>query len=364
MSRETLEKILDLARWAPSGDNTQPWRFEIVSDSRAAIHGFDTRRHVLYDFDGHASHMAHGALLETLRLAATRFGLEARWSLRPGSPDEAPLYDVAFSPADIREDPLVRHIESRCVQRRAMRAAPLAPAWKDALTAAVGSGYTLRFFESFAERLAIARLLWQSAGIRLTCPEAYPVHRDIIEWNARYSADRIPDSAVGVDPATTLLMRWVMQRWERVEFFNKYLGGTIIPRVQLDFIPGLACAAHILMRPAEAPEGLIGHVQAGVALQRLWLTATSLGLRLQPEMTPLIFRWYARAGRSFSALPGTEDRALKLAARFENIAGAKADERFSFFCRVGQSRSPYARSLRRALGALLLTSLPESEIVE
>ena len=354
MSREILEKILDLARWAPSGDNTQPWRFEIVSDACVVLHGFDTRGHVLYDFDGHASHMAHGALLETLRLAATRFGLEARWSLRPGSPDDAPVYDVAFSLADIGEDPLVRHVESRCVQRRAMRTAPLGQASKDALKAAVGGGYTLRFFESFAERFAVARLLWQSAGIRLTCPEAYPVHRDIIEWNARYSADRIPDRAVGVDPATTLLMRWVMRRWERVEFFNKYLGGTIIPRVQLDFIPGLACAAHLLMRPAKAPEGLADHVRAGVALQRLWLTAASLGLYLQPQMTPLIFRWYARAGREFSALPGIGDRARALAARFEAIAGAKEDDCFSFFCRVGRSRPPHARSLRKALDELIL----------
>jgi nitroreductase len=26
------EQILDLARWAPSGDNTQPWRFEIKGE--------------------------------------------------------------------------------------------------------------------------------------------------------------------------------------------------------------------------------------------------------------------------------------------------------------------------------------------
>ena len=120
MSRLIIEKILDLARWAPSGDNTQPWRFEIVSDNQIAIHGFDTRQHVLYDFDGHASHMAHGALLETLRLAATRFGLQAEWRIRPTGSDELPIYDVTLTPTDIGEDPLVGCIESRTVQRRAI----------------------------------------------------------------------------------------------------------------------------------------------------------------------------------------------------------------------------------------------------
>ena len=98
-SRETLLKILDLARWAPSGDNTQPWRFEIVSDKHLAIHGNDTRDWCVYDFNGHASHMAHGALLETLRIAATGEGLSATWSRRAGSSDRSrsPLRRFTFS---------------------------------------------------------------------------------------------------------------------------------------------------------------------------------------------------------------------------------------------------------------------------
>ena len=342
MTRDILLGILDLARWAPSGDNTQPWRFEIVSDPRIAIHGFDTREHVLYDFDGHASHMAHGALLETLRLAATRFSLQADWTLRPGSSDHAPIYDVTLFPAGIPEDPLVRHIETRCVQRRPMRTVPLLPEQKEAIVLAVGDNYSLRFFEAFAERLAVARLLWQNAGLRLTCPEAYSVHRAVIEWNTRYSVDRIPDQAVGVDPATARLMCWVMQSWKRVDFFNRHLGGTIVPRIQLDFIPALACASHILLRPTQPLSGMLDHVAAGMALQRLWLTATSLGHHLQPEMTPVIFRWYVQAGRQVSRTPEINAAAVRLAAQFER------------FCRAGRSRAPRSRSLRKNLRDLMI----------
>lgn len=351
---EKLHKILDLARWAPSGDNTQPWRFEIISDSHIAVHGFDTRDSVVYDFDGHASQMAHGALLETLRLAATRFGLLAEWSIRPGCPETNPIYDVTLSQSDIAEDPLVQSIESRAVQRRPMRTKPLSAAQKDALRAAVGDRYTLVFFESFSERLAIGRLLWRNARIRLTCPEAYPVHRDIIEWNARFSADRIPERAVGVDPATAKLMRWVMQSWARVVFFNRFLAGTIVPRIQLDFLPALGCASHILMKPATPPVHLGDHVSAGVALQRLWLTVTSLGLHLQPEMTPVIFRWYARSGRRLSALSEINEQVPALAEHFESIAHTGNQDSFSFFCRVGYARKPFSRSIRRSLDTLLM----------
>src|SRR5205085_12204118 len=47
-----LETVLDLARWAPSGDNTQPWRFAIEADDRVAVYGHDTRLHSGYDLDG------------------------------------------------------------------------------------------------------------------------------------------------------------------------------------------------------------------------------------------------------------------------------------------------------------------------
>ena len=54
-----IEQILELARWAPSGDNTQPWRFEIADAQSLVVHGFDTREHCVYDLDGRPSQMFH-----------------------------------------------------------------------------------------------------------------------------------------------------------------------------------------------------------------------------------------------------------------------------------------------------------------
>ena len=354
-SRETLLKILDLARWAPSGDNTQPWRFQIVADDHIAIHGNDTREWCLYDFNGHASHMAHGALLETLRVAATGEGLAASWSLRPGSSDKAPVFDVRLEARPgIVPDPLLPFIESRVVQRRPMHATPLTDAQRQALAAAPGPGYSVRFFESGAERRQVAGLLWRNAYLRLTCPEAFPVHKEIIEWGTRFSKDRIPEQAVGVDPATARLMKWVMGSWGRVNFFNRFLFGTIAPRIQLDYVPALACAAHVLVLSDVPPVGVEAHVRGGIALQRLWLTAAAVGLHLQPEMTPLIFRWYARAGQKFSAVPSIGDGALALADEFERIGGFPREQGLTFFCRVGVSDTPRSRSLRRSVEELML----------
>ncbi|HRQ59336.1 MAG TPA: molybdopterin biosynthesis protein MoeY [Azoarcus taiwanensis] len=293
-------------------------------------------------------------MLETLRIAATGAGLRADWAIRADCGDAAPIYDVKLVPdAAITPDALLAHIETRVVQRRPMHTTPLTEAQRAALVAAVGRDYALTFFESFRDRFRVAGLLWDNARIRLTCPEAYLVHKSVIEWGARFSKDRIPEQAVGVDPLTARLMRYVMQRWERVEFFNRYLMGTIAPRIQLDFVPALACAAHVLLRPRQPLAELADYVRAGIAMQRLWLTATSVGLHLQPAMTPVIFRWYVQAGERISSLPPIDPAANALAARFERLAGAARDDPFAFFGRVGVSAVPTSRSVRKELDELM-----------
>ena len=361
MHRDTLTQILELARWAPSGDNTQPWRFEVVDESRIRVHGFDTRDHVLYDYDGHASHIAHGALLETIRIASTRFGLAATWTIVSTVGDRQPIYEVALShDATLVQDPLCAGIESRAVQRRPMKTTELTNDQRQSLIDAAGKDFSVQMFESASERWKVARILWDSAGIRLTCPEAYPVHRAIIEWRAQFSKDRIPEEAVGVDPATARLMQWVLQSWPRVRFFNRYLLGTVAPRIQLDLLPGLYCAAHLLIRPHGPLTVLSDWVQLGVAVQRVWLTATHLGLHLQPEMTPVIFRWYARAGRRFSAEPQLHERALNLSYRLEGIANVMPADAIGFLARVGTSKTPRSRSIRHDLAQLMEQTNPQS----
>lgn len=353
-SRDDLLKILDIARWAPSGDNTQPWRFAIDGDDHIVVHGFDTRDHVVYDFDGHPSQIAHGALLESIRIAATGLGFDATWSLRADCPDTAPIYDVRLvRRPHVTPDPLLPFIRDRVVQRRPMSFTPLTGEQKEALAAAAGPDYELRFLESFSDRLKVARLLWDNAYIRLTCPEAYAVHRSIIEWGARYSKDRLPERALGVDPLTGKLMKWVMQSWERVDFFNRYLFGTVAPRLQMDALPAVGCAAHVVIRALRQPVDVEGHVRAGIAMQRIWLTATAQGLYLQPELTPVIFRWYARAGKTISMLAGINSRLLSVARRFEKLIGAKETDPVVFFCRIGHSVKPDSRSTRMNVDELM-----------
>src|SRR6185312_3516826 len=296
-----LARILDLARWAPSGDNTQPWRFSIEEPDRVVVFGHDTRDHCVYDLDGRASQIAIGALLESIAIAATRFETSAEIARRPASPDNRPVFDVSFRyDPGTHEDPLAACLERRCVQRRPMRTTALSVDQKLRLEKAVGSAFGLRWFEGPRQRSRVAWLNFKSSYIRLTIPEAFELHRSIIAWNSSTSEDRIPSQALGASAPTLRLMRWAMASWARFEMLNHVFAGSLAPRVELDLIPGLACAGHCLLIAKSVPLVLEDYLAVGAALQRFWLTATHLGLQFQPEYTPLVFARYAREGRRFS----------------------------------------------------------------
>jgi hypothetical protein len=349
---QNIHHILDLARWAPSGDNTQPWRFEVAGADHLVVHAYDTRADTVYDLDGHPSQISMGALLETIAIAATAHGLRANAVRRADSPLEAPVFDVRFmaDPA-LQPSPLIDVIRTRSVQRRPMSTRPLTEQEKRELEAAVGPQFAVTWIEGFGPKFKAARLMFNNAKLRLTMPEAYEVHRRIIHWNAIRSPDRVPDQALGVDNMTLKLMKWAMVSWKRLATMNTLMG-TWAPRLQMDLIPGLACAAHFVLKARKQPQGIDDYVDAGRAVQRFWLTLTKLGLVMQPEMTPLIFSKYVREGRRFTNTAKLHAPARRLQQEAASLIFT--DDLFPVYMgRLGAGEAPQARSERLPVEDLL-----------
>lgn len=349
---EPLRSILELARWAPSGDNLQPWRFEVLDAFTLKVHVL--RETDVYDLRGLATRITCGVLLETIRLAASRHQLAASWA--PGLSDsDYIVYDLRFQPAAAAApDPLSDFIRQRSVDRRPYRLRRLSSAEKTALETSVQPHFHIRWHETTGERWSITRLNAAATRLRLTIPETFPVHQRIIDWDHAQSTDRVPAASVGLDPMTRKLMRWVMQDWRRSEFMNRYLAGPLVPMLEMDWAPGLACGAHFVLLHRDGNEmGETDLLAAGQALQRFWLTATRLGLAMQPAFATLTFSSYGEKGIRFSRSPHGEQQAAVLSKKFKTLFGMPAS-RIAFIGRIGEPRSASpARSTRRPLEELL-----------
>ncbi|PHR83656.1 MAG: thiamine biosynthesis protein ThiF [Colwellia sp.] len=346
------EQVLDYARWAPSGDNAQCWRFELINDTSFVIHATDTRRDVVYDLDGHSSHLAHGILLETIDIAASKFNLKAHVESDTSNDECLKLSVTLEADNHITESSLLPYIKTRAVQRRAMGTRKLTLTEKTELEGALDPGFTLQWFESFDQKLAIAKLNFTNAKTRLTMKEAFSVHKEIIEWKSQFSETKIPEQALGVDWVTARVMQWMFHSWSRIEFANKYLAGTVMPRIQLDFIPSLKSCAHFALQTEKPITTTEEYIAAGRVLQRFWLTSARLGLGFQPEQTPVIFSKYLTNNIHFAADESVIKNAKKGKVMFEKIV--KNAENTFFLGRVGRSELPKSRSIRLPLEKLLI----------
>jgi hypothetical protein len=362
---DEINEILELARWAPSGDNTQPWRFERIDARRLVIHGFDTRAHCVYDLHGRASQLSLGALLQTLIIAASQYRLVVHIERHGEISPETPTFSIRFSDEpELKRHELFDYIEKRSTQRRPMRLTPILDSEKVRLAEAAGPEFAIRWWTSSAQRLSMARLLMKNSYLRLITPEAFEVHRSVIEWQAQFSETRIPDQALGLDPVGRRLTQWVMRDWKRMHLVNSIPGGTLFSRFQLDFFPSIFCAGHFVLVASNKPETIDDFVNAGMAVQRVWLTLTALNLWQQPEMTPLIFSSYVRDGTAFTKTKRAQDLAIELKNELGIFMGKEDAERAVWMGRVGAGRAPSSRSVRLSVLALSRNSgYEEADIV-
>lgn len=351
-----LPWLISQARWAPSGDNAQPWRFRIIGPRRLSLEVTDTRAHCLYDLQGHASWMATGAMLESLQIAASRLklGLQIEWRTSASEINQA---DILLIPEESLEpDPLFEYLPIRSVQRKPFSRQPLRVAQKRWIEQQLPAGYRVHWLESSSLRWQMVKIWWQTAGLRLNLPEAYSTHRDVIDWDQQFSRTKVPDQALGASPLLLKLMRPILKNWKTVEFFNKYLAGTLLPRLQMDVLPAWSCATHFLIEAPKPLDNFTEYLQAGRALQRFWLSCTRQDLQLQPCMTPLIFNEYLNQAVSFTQDPDSQRRASELQGSLRRTLGEDVVNSAVFMGRIGVAPLAASRSIRYKIETLLALS--------
>ena len=217
----------------------------------------------------------------------------------------------------------------------------------------------MRWFEGAAERWQVSRLNSAACHLRLRLRETNLVHQRIVDWDNAYSPDRVPVRAIAASALTRPVMRWALADIRRVQFMGNLPGGTWASQWEMELLPGMSCAGHFLLlrRHLNQPEADrdAATIRAGQAMQRFWLTATRLGLVLQPSVATLCFAYYGRQGISFAADPTALPQARRIAERFARLCADAEPEDVVFMGRIGtpQSKPLQSRSVRRPLAELL-----------
>ncbi|MCP2261232.1 Nitroreductase family protein [Streptoalloteichus tenebrarius] len=262
---DQVEAVLAAAGAAPSVHNTQPWRFRVTSEG-IELHADPTRRLPVVDPEERELHLSCGAALFNLRVALESFGVRPLVSVVP-DPARPELVAVVrrggLARPDQQRDALVRAVPLRRTNRLPFRDEPVPAGHRQALVrAAQAERAWLHVVEDRTER---ARLRTMAARGHETL-WADPAYRaELTRWTGGESGrtDGVPASAGG--PRAEPQDEWVLR---------DFTGGHARPRAAgKDFE-----ADPLLVVLCTFYEGRLAEVQAGQAMERVLLTATSLGL--------------------------------------------------------------------------------------
>ncbi|QMT60897.1 ThiF family adenylyltransferase [Legionella sp. PC997] len=351
----TVEKILELARWAPSGDNSQPWRFILVSPSQIRVVINNETSTNCYDYGGIPTLISGGFLLETLKIAASLFGLEIKYQIESHSSTQHQISVTFHKKSKIKPDPLAYCIKIRSVDRGIYKRLKLTSNAKKLLIESVGNEFDIIWLESLREKISIAKLTMLATKLRMTMPELFPIHQQVFSPENR-AQQGIPIAATGINPLTQRIMKWALKSWSRISTLNK-LGAIQTNQFELDLLPSLFCSAHFFLIPKSSIDENEYFLKVGAAMQRFWLTATQLGLVMQPNFAPLMFQYYADAQTEFSQLKFSQNIALKIS---KNLRVLSHENTVLFLGRIGypQQKQTKVRSLRKSVDDLLLKENP------
>ncbi|MBW2733521.1 MAG: hypothetical protein JRH20_14130 [Deltaproteobacteria bacterium] len=346
-----LLEILDLARWAPSGDNRQLWRVQSVAEG-AEIALCDD--HLGFLDHGPAMRIALGAFGESFQLAAENIGIPADVHFEAlGESGGRALVSLGHrQTSSLCAARLGAVLPLRCSNRRLYQPGSCTASELHQLgdeVSALGSvGLSFVTDEGLD---ALGRTLALGEKVRL---QHEVCHRDFhskVRWSAEEAL---------ADPTGFWVDTFEIKKHERL--FLRWTRSWGVFRA-LDAVLQVANMAAKLARRQVMKSGAVAvfslrdqhpssWIEVGRALQRVWLRATALGLSAQVlGVAPIFMHRMRQGGVGFS--PRQQRQLTHMGERLGAIEGMPPAEDLALMLRLGRGSAPTARAGRLPAEALL-----------
>jgi hypothetical protein len=347
MEKAVIKKILEAAVQAPSGDNMQPWRFEVADDySYIKLFNLPEKDDSYYNYQQVASYIAHGAVIENIEISAQQLGFKAEIELFPDVNNCAYVAKITFSAIVVEKQPLYEAIFSRCTNRFFYQRSDISLSFIQDLVAAVQQLDGVKaYFVSDRQKIAkLAKVLKVNDQLVFERQDMHGFLFSTIRWSAEEEArskDGMPVDTLGLNPVEKLFFP-LMRYWWFISAAN-YVG--------LSQIIALKCwygcyKASLLGEITISQTDTAGFVNAGRAMQRVWLMATQQGLAAQPivGLPLLIFRAQQNALGAFSEKQ--QKVVIEANTSLIEIFEIDPDENIVIGFRIGKGRAVSAKTLR------------------
>ncbi len=357
-SHEQLHKIVSFASMAPSGGNCQPWRFVYSARMRTLECWHVLERSTSFlDFESRAAYLAFGAAAENVRLACASLAIPCRLSAFPDAsrPDlicKADLSGTGEPTAATLEDARLGEVLGQRVTNRRFGVRATLPVDASAALSdiAARANGRLRLLTEPTHLDRFADLHGETERLRILNPT---MHQEMMH-ELRWSDHETTSTRDGIDLVTlelTATDRAAMEVLKRPRVAAMLLGisgGAGLKTPSRKAIAG-SSAVGLVTTAGSSPEA---YFRGGVAMQRVWLYAGSLGWAFQP-MTAMLYV-FARLEGGGSGLNAAEQRAYsRQYDAYRSLFELAPPETGVMAFRLAKADAPTARSLRRPISDTL-----------
>ncbi len=343
---DSVVAVAHAASLAPSGGNSQPWRFE--ADGHALRIHLDPDRSTAMDVAYRGSYVAIGAALHNARVAAAAHGILGSSELFPNrsrSDHVAILHLGSGIGVDLAAD--YPRVLARCTNRREGRPAAIDPSlvedWHREVERESAHLHLITDRSAVAD---CAELLGDSDRLRYLTPRLHAEMMGELRWPGLDSLD------VGLDvrtlelDAADMAKLAVARRADVMGHLAEWGGGRALGEVTRERVRSSSALAVVTVdRPDPA-----SFVRGGSAVERLWVAVERAGLAVQPVSPVFIYA----LDDEYDALVGERHaRELEmLASRLWARLGV--GERFvALVMRISHAPKPSCRSRRMPLQRVL-----------
>ncbi|WP_082458648.1 Rv1355c family protein [Pedobacter sp. Leaf216] len=354
ITEEEIKLILEAAILAPSGGNSQPWKF-VYTLNRLFIFVDAHFSHSLIDFNNFGSYLSLGAVIENIAIKSAALSLEIGTVYFPLHGDKRMAGLISFT--RVKDKPnlasLERGIYLRQTSRTIVKSPPLSPDHFTYLKQSISQyhGAHLDFVDDREQIMALGEILAHAEKLRVLHPRGhFDTFVNELRWTQEENElkrDGLDIRTLGISESEALMLK-IAADANAISVLRNIGGGNAFEKMVIESVKNSSALGIIYM--PELSE--LDCVLAGRAVERLWIEANLLNLSFQP-ITQLTFLLARLKLNSTDVDPEFSSSLQKLKASFDHVLPRTNDGQAIFIFKIGHQGKYEVRSLRKPLGFFL-----------
>ena len=355
LSEPDIKELVRAAGLAPSGGNSQPWKFFYYNGRLFLFH--DENKSISWmDFQNTASYIGLGAAIENLKIKASSIGLDTEYHPFPDNTTKKLIAVFKFkrtTEASYR-DQLVQGIGLRLTNRKKGNQQKISDQILEKITQNVNVNRlaSLTIVDHHQDIQQVANIVSSVERLRFLHPQG---HHDLFTKEIKWPlADGQPITE-GIDIDTLELSEsdrtgmMVAAKPEVITLLNKWRGGSAFEKISKGAVASSSAIGLITMPDRTSENFLLG----GEALQRAWITANLNGLSMQPiSGTLFIFDRYTQT-KGEGMAPSMIEELGVLKSELHKVFPVLDSNCGIFLFRLSLAEDASSRSLKRPLEDIL-----------